>query len=99
MSCHGVMPCKCSGNALRNLYECSIDGGAGLTIHRKYDLKGSTVHRTAKEGEKVLKDNNLRKANGSFKLGFQRDAFLKVGGCTVRGNKGQANASRKYLLL
>lgn len=55
-----------------------IDGTSPVQIHTKYDLKGSTVHRTAKEGEKVLKDNNLRKANGTFRLGSQRDAFLKV---------------------
>eukprot|EP00904_Undaria_pinnatifida_P014236 jgi/Undpi1/9943/HiC_scaffold_28.g12397.m1 len=55
-----------------------VDGLSPVQIHTKYDLKGSTVHRTAKDGEKVLKDNNLRKANGTFKLGSQRDAFLEV---------------------
>ena len=58
--------------------DCSIDGLSPVQIHTKYDLKGSTVHRTAKDGEKVLKDNNLRKANGTFRLGSQRDAFLEV---------------------
>lgn len=56
----------------------SIDGTAQMKIHKKYDLKGSKVHRTAKEGEKVLKDNNLREAKTKFRLGSQRDAFLKV---------------------
>ncbi|CAM9478500.1 unnamed protein product [Ectocarpus sp. 6 AP-2014] len=55
-----------------------IDGTAQMKIHNKYDLKGSKVHRTAKEGEKVLKDNNLREAKTKFRLGSQRDAFLKV---------------------
>ncbi|CAM9359191.1 unnamed protein product [Laminaria digitata] len=55
-----------------------IDGLSPVQIHTKYDLKGSTVHRTAKEGEKVLKDNNLRKAHGTFRLGSQRTAFLQV---------------------
>ena len=59
---------------------CSIDGAAQTKMHAKYDLKGSAVHRTAFEGEKVLKDNNVRKAKTTFKLGSQRDAFLKVTG-------------------
>lgn len=57
----------------------SIDGAAEMQIHAKYDLKGSTVNRTSKEGEKVLKDNNLREAKTKFRLGSQRQAFLKVG--------------------
>lgn len=56
----------------------SIDGRARLKIHTKYDLKGSTVHRTAGDGDKVLKDNNLRKSRAKFHLGAQREAFLKV---------------------
>eukprot|EP00903_Cladosiphon_okamuranus_P014087 g13094.t1 len=55
-----------------------IDGAAQMPIHTKYDLKGSAVHRTSKEGEKVLKDNNLREAKTKFRLGSQREAFLKV---------------------
>lgn len=56
----------------------SIDGMAQMPMHAKYDLKGSTVHRTSKEGEKVLKDNNVRAAKTTFKLGSQKEAFLKV---------------------
>ena len=48
-------------------------------IHRKYDLKGSSWHRKADEGDKVLKDNNLRESDGKFAFGTQREAILKVG--------------------
>lgn len=50
-----------------------------MKIHTRYDLKGSTVHRTAADGDKVMKDNNLREAKNTFCLGPQREAFLKVG--------------------
>ncbi|CAN0181831.1 unnamed protein product, partial [Hapterophycus canaliculatus] len=56
----------------------SIDGTAQMKIHTKYDLKGSSVNRTAEEGDKVLKDNNLRKAKTKFRLGSQRETFLRV---------------------
>lgn len=61
---------------------CSIDGQALMRIHTKYDLKGSSWHRKAKDGDKVLKDNNLREADGKFRFGSQREAILKVGGRT-----------------
>lgn len=49
-----------------------------MKVHTKYDLKGSVVHRTAKEGERVLKDNNIRENETRVHLGHQRAAFLKV---------------------
>lgn len=47
-------------------------------IHNTYDLKGSSLGRSAKEGEKVLKDNDLAEKQGKLHLGSQREAFLKV---------------------
>lgn len=49
-------------------------------IHSTYDLKGSSLGRSAKDGEKVLKDNDLAGRQGKLHLGSQRDAFLKVSG-------------------
>ena len=49
-------------------------------IHSTYDLKGSSLGRDAKPGEKVLKDNDLAERQGKLHLGCQREAFLKVGG-------------------
>lgn len=48
-------------------------------IHRTFDLKGSSLGRSAKDGEKVLKDNDLAAKQGKLHLGSQREAFLKVG--------------------
>lgn len=56
----------------------SVDGNTKKKIHLKYDLKGSSVNRSAKEGEKVLKDNDLDKTHGNFHLGTQRERFLQV---------------------
>ncbi|CAM9585348.1 unnamed protein product, partial [Pylaiella littoralis] len=47
-------------------------------IHNTYDLKGSSLGRDAKPGEKVLKDNDLADRQGKLHLGSQREAFLKV---------------------
>ena len=47
-------------------------------IHRTFDLKGSSLGRSAKPGEKVLKDNDLAEKQGKLHLGSQREAFLKV---------------------
>ncbi|CAN0365387.1 unnamed protein product, partial [Scytosiphon promiscuus] len=47
-------------------------------IHNTYDLKGSSLGRDAKPGEKVLKDNDLADRQGKLHLGSQRAAFLQV---------------------
>lgn len=47
-------------------------------IHSTYDLKGSSLGRDAKPGEKVLKDNDLADRQGKLHLGSQRAAFLQV---------------------
>ncbi|CAM9958346.1 unnamed protein product [Ectocarpus sp. 8 AP-2014] len=47
-------------------------------IHNTYDLKGSSLGRDAKPGEKVLKDNDLAERQGKLHLGSQREAFLKA---------------------
>ena len=54
-------------------------------IHSTYDLKGSSLGRSAKPGEKVLKDNDLAGKQGKLHLGSQREAFLKVGGMNGTG--------------
>ncbi|CAM9704737.1 unnamed protein product [Ascophyllum nodosum] len=53
-----------------------VEGDTEKEIHAKFDLKGSSLGRAAKEGEKVLKDNDLVKY-GKIHLGSQRAAFLK----------------------
>ncbi|CAM9821089.1 unnamed protein product, partial [Ectocarpus sp. 12 AP-2014] len=47
-------------------------------IHNTYDLKGSSLGRDAKPGEKVLKDNDLAERQGKLHLGSQRESFLKA---------------------
>ncbi|CAN0361265.1 unnamed protein product, partial [Ectocarpus fasciculatus] len=47
-------------------------------IHNTYDLKGSSLGRDAKPGEKVLKDNDLAERQGKLHLGSQREVFLKA---------------------
>lgn len=58
-------------------FYCSVEGDTDKEIHAKFDLKGSSLGRLAKEGEKVLKDLDLVKY-GKIHLGSQRTAFLKV---------------------
>lgn len=56
----------------------SVEGNTNKEIHSKYDLKGSSLGRSAKEGEKVLKDNDLAEKYGKILLGSQKAAFIKV---------------------
>ncbi|CAN0549737.1 unnamed protein product, partial [Ectocarpus sp. 8 AP-2014] len=53
-----------------------VEGDTNKTIHSKYDLKGSSLGRSAKEGEKVLKDNDLDVKYGKIHLGSQKAAFV-----------------------
>ncbi|CAM9417593.1 unnamed protein product [Ectocarpus fasciculatus] len=55
-----------------------VEGDTNKTIHSKYDLKGSSLGRSAKEGEKVLKDNDLDVKYGKIHLGSQKAAFVEV---------------------
>ncbi|CAN0420139.1 unnamed protein product, partial [Laminaria digitata] len=54
-----------------------VEGNTSKEIHSKYDLKGSSLGRSAKEGEKVLKDNDLASQYGKIRLGSQKAAFIK----------------------
>ncbi|CAM9520840.1 unnamed protein product [Ascophyllum nodosum] len=74
----GMYMVKFEGKKIPFLVMNCIDGLAIEKIHRKYDLKGSSWHRKADEGDKVLKDNNLRESDGKFAFGTQREAILKA---------------------
>lgn len=56
----------------------SVEGDTTKKIHSKYDLKGSSLGRSAKEGEKVLKDNDLDVKYGKIHLASQKAAFIAV---------------------
>mmetsp|Transcript_7887 Transcript_7887/g.11927 ORF Transcript_7887/g.11927 Transcript_7887/m.11927 type:complete len:686 (-) Transcript_7887:127-2184(-) len=47
-------------------------------MHSIFDLKGSTVGRSKKEGQKVGKDNDLVAAGTKLHLGRQKDKFVKI---------------------
>jgi hypothetical protein len=47
-------------------------------IHQKYDLKGSSLGRSANKGEDVFKDLDLVRDNTKIHLGTQREAFLSA---------------------
>lgn len=55
-----------------------MEGDTSKKIHSKYDLKGSSLGRSAKEGEKVLKDNDLDVKYGKIHLASQKAAFIEV---------------------
>lgn len=55
-----------------------MEGDTNKKIHSKYDLKGSSLGRSAKEGEKVLKDNDLDVKYGKIHLASQKAAFIEV---------------------
>ncbi|CAM9407656.1 unnamed protein product [Ectocarpus sp. 12 AP-2014] len=55
-----------------------VEGDTNKAIHSKYDLKGSSLGRSAKEGEKVLKDNDLDVKYGKIHLGSQKAAFIEA---------------------
>eukprot|EP00619_Florenciella_sp_RCC1007_P010043 CAMPEP_0205930622 /NCGR_PEP_ID=MMETSP1325-20131115/26002_1 /ASSEMBLY_ACC=CAM_ASM_000708 /TAXON_ID=236786 /ORGANISM="Florenciella sp., Strain RCC1007" /LENGTH=77 /DNA_ID=CAMNT_0053300037 /DNA_START=113 /DNA_END=342 /DNA_ORIENTATION=- len=50
--------------------------GARRVITRQYDLKGSTVGRSARAGEQVRKDNDLVADRFKLHLGHNRPAVL-----------------------
>eukprot|EP00752_Nemacystus_decipiens_P001652 g1605.t1 len=55
-----------------------VEGDTNKKIHSKYDLKGSSLGRSAKEGEKVLKDNDLDVKYGKIHLASQKAAFIEA---------------------
>ncbi|CAM9318009.1 unnamed protein product [Pylaiella littoralis] len=55
-----------------------VEGDTNKKIHSKYDLKGSSLGRSAKEGEKVLKDNDLDVKYGKIHLASQKAAFIEI---------------------